>query len=471
MSTKPLTLRPYQLLGQAHILQNQNCALFMGMGLGKTATTLSALDLLSVMDDPYPALIVAPKLVAQSVWPGERAKWTELSHMEIVPLTGSAHLRQFNLALPAKIHTINYENLEWLMQALNGKWPYKTIVCDESTKLKSFRLQQGGKRARALGKIAHLTSRWINLTGTPASNGLIDLWGQTWFLDRGQRLGRTYQAFKERWFHQIQIDDNVTALRPTAWAQDEIHDKLRDICLAIDPKDWFDLKEPIVNDIYVDIPPKARQIYSDMKRHLYAELANNRTAMASNGAAKSQKLLQLANGAVYLDPLTESDDDPRPRALEWQEVHDVKLQALHSIVEESAGAPLLVAYQFKSDRDRLMKAFPYAKCLQGASGTLIDAWNKGNVPMLLAHPQSAGHGLNLQDGGNTIVFFGFWWSREQYAQIIERIGPVRQAQSGHNRPVFIHRILARDSIDEDVVDRLEGKKSVDEALINALKRT
>jgi len=468
---RSLALRPYQKLAVTHILENKKCALFMGMGLGKTVSVLTALDFLSLVDDPWPALIIAPKLVAESVWPEEIKKWKQLSHLTVRPLTENATLRRIALfdPRPAEIYTINYENIKWLEDSLAGRtWPFKTIICDESTKLKGFRLRQGGLRTRVLGRMRPLVDRWINLTGTPASNGLVDLWGQTWFLDEGQRLGLSYTAFRDRWFQAYRISEHTMGTRPTQYAGDEIHSRLKDICLAIDAKDWFDLKDPIVNDLYVDLTPSAWRIYKEMQTKLYAELKDNRTALATNGAAKSQKLLQIANGAVYLDPLVY--DDEQPRSLEWQEVHDVKLQALDRVIEEAAGAPVLVAYQFRSDLIRLQKKFPQGKCLQGAGAKLIKDWNAGNIPILFAHPQSAGHGLNLQDGGNIIVFFGFWWSREQYAQIIERLGPVRQAQAGHDRPVFIHRIIGRNTIDGDVIDRLEGKKAVEDALIAALKR-
>jgi len=312
-----------------------------------------------------------------------------------------------------------------------------------------------------MAQYAHLSSRLIELTGTPASNGLKDLWGQLWFLDKGERLGRTYTAFTERWFT---TDYNGYGLIPRPYAFDEITARCKDVCLSFNVEDWFDIAKPIVNTIYVDLPQAARNLYKQMEREMFAELAG-REITAVNAAAKSSKLLQCANGAVYLDPLVESDTGPK----EWRGVHDAKIEALQSLVEEQAGAPLLVAYHFKSDCARLRAAIPVARTLDDSAG-MEQAWNRGNVPVLLVHPASAGHGLNLQHGGNAICFFGNWWNLEERLQVIERIGPVRQAQAGFKRPVFVHQIVARDTVDEVVVDRVQSKGTVQEALMQYMKR-
>ena len=241
-------------------------------------------------------------------------------------------------------------------------------------------------------------------------------------------------------------------------AQAEIQDKLRDLCLTVDAKDWFDLREPIVNNIFVDLPAKARKHYAEMEKEMFTCIESH-DVEAFGAAARTIKCLQIANGAAYVG---ESNT-------EWKELHDAKLQALQSIVEEAAGASVLVAYHFKSDLVRLMRAFPQGKSLDSDPDT-IRRWNAGHISILFAHPASAGHGLNLQDGGNILVYFGHWWNLEERMQILERIGPTRQMQAGHDRAVFVHNIIARDTVDELVIERVQSKRAVQDILLDAMKR-
>ena len=451
--SRPFVPRPYQRRIVDHVLEHPRCAVWAGMGLGKTSATLAALDTLRLLDDA-PALVVAPLRVAQSTWPDEAAKWAEFAHLEVVPVVGTAAQRAAALSRPAAIYTTNYEQLPWLVEHFGERWPFRTVVADESTRLKSFRTRQGGARARALGAIAHEhVERFIELTGTPSPNGLQDLWGQLWFLDRGERLGRSFAAFAQRWFRQAY---NGFGLEPLAHAQAEIETRLRDLCLSLDARDWFDLREPIVNVLRVDLPTRARALYEQMEREMFLELAGAEVE-AFDAASRTIKCLQLANGAIYTDD-----------AGAWAEVHDAKLAALESIVGEAAGAPVLVAYHFKSDLARLLRAFPRGRHLDQDPQTIRD-WNAGRIPVLFAHPASAGHGLNLQDGGNILAVLGHWWDLEQYQQIVERIGPTRQAQAGHDRPVYIHQIVAADTIDELVVERRLTKRRVQDLLLAAVK--
>lgn len=455
MTRKVFTPRPYQGIASGHLLDHQRCALWAGMGLGKTVSALTAVDALNLAGEDAPTLVLAPLRVAQQTWPEEVGKWAHLSGMEVSAVVGSEAQRLLALRRDVSIHTCNYDNLVWLVEHFGDRWPYRTVISDESTRLKSFRLRQGGKRTHALGKVAHrYVKRFYELTGTPSPNGLADLWGQVWFLDAGQRLGRTYDAFRQRWFQKSFDGYGMTAL---PHAMGEIQEKLGDICLTIDPKDWFNLREPIVDDIYVDMPVRARAIYRDMEKQMFAEIEGH-SVEALNAAARTQKCLQLANGAIYVN---EQHD--------WKEVHDVKLQALDSIIEEAGGAPVLVAYQFRSDLARLQRAFPQGRVLDADPAT-IQAWNQGRIPVLFAHPASAGHGLNLQDGGNILVFFGHWWNLEEYQQIIERIGPVRQMQAGYDRAVFIYHIIARDTVDELVMERRTSKREVQDILLDYMKR-
>lgn len=452
--TQDFTPRPYQTMIRDHILDVPRCAIWAGMGMGKTTSTLNAISDLGLVQDGI-TLVLAPKRVALSTWPDESAKWTHLSCMGVVPVLGTEAERTRAARIDAPVHTCNYENLEWLVEHWGARWPYKTVVADESTKLKGFRLRQGGRRARALGKVAHTkATRFIELTGTPSPNGLGDLWGQAWFLDQGVRLGRTFDSFRTRWFRPAPNGFGSVAL---PHAQAEIQDLLRDLCLTVDAKDWFDLRDPIVNNIYVDLPIKARKLYQDMERQMFMQLDEHEVE-AFGAAARTIKCLQIANGAAYV-----GDSN-----LQWKELHDAKLQALESVVEESAGMPVLVAYHFQSDLARLQKAFPAGRQLDADPAT-IKAWNAGRIPILFAHPASAGHGLNLQDGGNILVYFGHWWNLEERMQILERIGPTRQMQAGHDRPVWVHNIIARDTVDELVIERVNSKREVQDILLAAMK--
>lgn len=460
---KPYAPHPYQKTIRDFILDTPRCGVWAGMGLGKTVSSATAASEIQMVDDA-PILVLAPLRVARDTWPEEIRKWDHLSHLKVSPVIGSVKERAFALKQKADIYTTNYENLVWLTETLGENWPFKTVIADESTRLKSFRLRQGGKRAQSLGRVAHTKiQRFIELTGTPSPNGLIDLWGQAWFLDAGKRLGRTFTAFKDRWF-QSSFDGFGSS--PLGHAQAEIQGALRDVCLTVDAKDWFDLKEPIITNLYVDLPVRAKALYKDMEREMFMQL-DEHDIEAFNAAARTQKLLQIANGAVYLDPAV-GEDAPRGNR-EWRKVHDEKLDVLEDIIEEAAGAPVLVAYHFRSDLARLKARFKQARELDTNPQTTKD-WNAGKIPILLAHPASAGHGLNLQYGGNILVFFAHNWSLENRLQIIERIGPVRQLQAGLDRPVFIYNIIARDTMDELVMERVETKKEVQEILLTAMKR-
>jgi SNF2 family DNA or RNA helicase len=453
--SKDFTARPYQTMITNHILETERCGVWAGMGMGKTTSVLNGIDTLLLLESE-PVLVLAPLRVAKSTWPDEVSKWNHLRNIHVMPIIGSEAERLMALKHDASVYTTNYENLPWLIEHYGDRWPFRTVISDESTKLKGFRLRQGTQRAKALGRVAHTRiKRFIELTGTPAPNGLLDLWGQIWFLDKGERLGRTFDGFKQRWFRPAH---DGFGTEPLPHAQAEIQDKLRDLCITIDAKDWFDLREPIVNDIYVDLPVKARKLYRDMEKQMFMQIEEHEVE-AFNAAARTVKCLQLANGAAYVGE----------GSSEWKEVHDAKLQALDDVVEEAGGMPVLVAYNFKSDLTRLRHAFPKGRALDANPQTIKD-WNAGKIPLLFAHPASAGHGLNLQDGGNILVFFGHDWNLENRLQIIERIGPTRQMQAGHDRPVFIHNIIARDTVDEMVMARVESKREVQDILLEAMKK-
>lgn len=459
--------REYQGYGTAHIIDVPRCGLWAGMGLGKCVMTLTALDALFLCGDGYPALVLGPLRVARDTWSKEARKWHHLRNISVMPIVGSETERRMALKYDASVYTTNYENLPWLVDHFGDRWPFRTIIPDESTRLKGFRSKQGTVRTQALARamMAHKrTERVIELTGTPSPNGLADLWGQLWFLDHGERLGRTYEAFKQRWFQRSHTGYGVD---PLPFAMEQIQDKCRDLCLTIDAADWFDLEVPIVNNVYVDLPPKARNRYREMENDMFTILEEKEIEVF-NAAARTQKLLQFANGAAYLNP--EVDSDGHAKAKEWRVVHNEKIEALRSCMEEAGGMPMLVSYEFKSDLARILQEFG-DKAVNLSTQSGFDQFMRGKTPLGLAHPQSMGHGVDgLQDVTNIITHFGHNWNLELYDQINARIGPVRQFQSGYKRPVFINHIVARGTVDEDVMARRDNKRNVQDILLEAMKR-
>lgn len=459
--------KPWQPDMIEHIHRHPRCALFAGMGSGKTSAVLIGLsDRLSLMDEA-PGLIIAPRRVALDTWPGEARTWSCLPGVEVVPIIGTPTERFQALAKKALWYSINYDNLPWLYEHFGKKnWPFRTIVADEFTRLKGHRGNlthglRGGKRTTALAKVAHLeqVERFIGLTGTPAPNGVKDLWGQMWFLDQGDRLGASHDAFKKRWF-QRSFDGH--SIDPLPFAQDQIQDRIRDICLTVDPKDYIDIADVIETDIVVDLPDKAMDIYRDMQRKMFVELEQDlggHEIEAVHAAARTNKCLQIAAGSIYHD-----------REGNFVELHHAKLEALDSIREEANGMPLFISYIFNSDLERIRKHFPQCKHIDEVDCTEDGDWNKGRVPMMAAHPASAGHGLNLQWGSNIMVDFSSGWDLEYDDQIIERIGPMRQYQAGLDRAVHRYRIMARGTVDYMVKERRKSKRTVQQILLEAMKR-
>jgi SNF2 family DNA or RNA helicase len=446
----------YQGLIMSAIQATKRLAVWAGMGLGKSVSTATALEDLSLTEDVYPVLIVAPKRVAGNTWPMEYRKWNHLKHLLVVPIMGPLKERQAALRVKAPVYTTNFEQLPWLIEHYGDKWPFKTVVIDEATKLKGFRLRQGTQRAKALARVAHTKiKRIILLTGTPSPNGLQDLWGQMWFVDKGDRLGRTFDAFKQRWFRQRHGDQR--GIEPLETAQAFIQEALRDVCITIDAADWFDLEEPIVNRIMVEMPPAAKVMYKQMEKQFFMELEGGQQIEALNAASKSMKLLQIANGAAYLEG-----------GQQWEVIHDQKLDALEEVLEEAAGMPVLVAYNFRSDLARLKKRFPDGIDLSEKGG--LERAQAGEGRLWFGHPASMGHGVDgLQNHTNIMAFFGYSWNLEQFLQFIERIGPTRQLQAGFKRPVFMHMIITADTVDELVLERLQTKREVQDILLAAMR--
>jgi SNF2 family DNA or RNA helicase len=467
---RPYTPREYQVLARRWILDRPRCNLWAVPGMGKTSVTFSAMDILQIVGSNFfPALIIAPLKVCQLTWPAEQKKWLDFAGLRVVPILGEADVRDDALMTKGDVYVINYDNVVWLTERLKRKqWPFKIVVADESTRLKSFRgyytthpesgkpfFNSGGKsgvRSAALAAIAEHTRRWVNLTGTPATNGLTDLWGQNWFVDFGERLGRTYGEFMKKWFTQNPYTRVIELRHPSC--EPEIYLALADVSLALRAEDWFDIQAPLVFRREVELPPEARKLYDQMERDFFIELGE-RQVTAVNAAVLSSKLLQIASGAVY------SGQGPT-RTTNW--LHDAKIEELRSIVNE-LGEPLLVSYWFKFEEQLLKKAFPNMRIFRGSEEE--ELWNKGKIPLMAVHPQSGGHGTNLQYGGRAMVHFSHTWNLELKLQVNERIGPTRQLQAGFNRNVLQYEICARNTMDEEVLARQQTKWTILEALMNA----
>src|SRR5271166_3484576 len=313
---KPLVLKPIQQPMIDFALAHPRCGIWAGMGSGKTSAmeyTIALLKMLGDVGSDDPWLVLGPMRVARDTWPEDMARWEQFRDLRIVPLTGTPLQRYDALKRGADIFTVSYETAPWLVEYYGDKWPFRDVIADESDRLKGFRTKQGGQRAGQIARIAHnMTDRWINLTGTPSPNGLKDLWGQTWYLDRGARLGNTYSAFTDRWFR---MKYNMKGIEPMPHSEPEIHAALKDICITVDPKDYYDLKDPIVTQINVKLPPAARAIYKALEKEMFAQLESGEDLEVFNAAALTNKCMQLANGAVYTE---------YPK---WSPVHDEKIEA------------------------------------------------------------------------------------------------------------------------------------------------
>lgn len=475
-AVRELVLRDPQVPMVDWLKAHKRCGLWAGMGIGKTSATLYALaqlGLLGEIDVRNPILVIGPMRVARDTWPDEVSKWHQFRDVRVVPIVGTPAERLAKLRIRAHIYTISYELVPWLVEQWLARWPYRIVIADESDRLKGYRPKgdtkkstgfsqsskagKSGKRAYQLARVAHnLVDRWINLTGTPASAGLKDLWGQTWYLDRGERLGWTYTAFKDRWFRQKWSGFGI---EPMPNAIKEIPAAIHDLYLTVDPKDYFNLQEPIYTRLEFDLPAKAKAIYKKLEDESYVEIEELGARLnAVNAAALTQKLLQAANGAVYTE---------RP---EWVELHDRKLEILDSVVCEAAGSPVLVAYAFQSDKHRILKWFG-KQAMDISTPAGLKAFKSGNVRVGVAHPKSMGHGIDgLQHVCNKIAFFGHDWKTGERMQIIERVGAMRQFQIGRTEPMWIYDIVARDTEDQNVMLVHHENRSIQDVILASANR-
>ena len=436
---------PYQQAAIDWILQHKNSGLFLEMGLGKTVITLTAVSQMNFTR----VLVIAPLRVAATVWAEEAQKWDHLHGLTFSKVLGSLKEREQALKRNADVYIINRENVPWLVnyQATLKKWPFDVLVLDELSSFKSPKAE----RFKALRRVLPATRHVIGLTGTPSPNGLIDLWSQIYLLDRGERLGKFVGSYRDKYFIPGQRNGQVVFnWVPVSGAPKEIYSKISDICMSMTAADYLTMPERRDIVYPVSLTLRAQQAYDTMERDLVLPLSD-RPITAQNAAVLTGKLLQLANGAIY----TEDTGS-------YVTTHSAKLDALEDLIEAANGEPVLVYYAFKHDAARIRQRFPGARQLLTPED--VHDWNAGKIPLLLAHPASAGHGLNLQQGGHIIIWFGLTWSLELYQQANARL--YRQGQS---RPVTVYHITAKDTIDDEVLKVLTGKAVRQDALIDAVK--
>ncbi len=453
----------YQRYCITRILQDEALALFLDMGLGKTVITLTAVnDLRYNRFLIRKCLVIAPKKVAEDTWTREQEKWDHLKLLKVVPVLGSQTKRIKAINSPGDVFVINRENVPWLVDYYRNDWPFDMVVIDEMSSFKSHQ----AKRFKALKSVRGHIGRIIGLTGTPTPNGLMDLWAQIYLLDSGNRLGRTITEYRNNFFSPASRNaTTIFSYEPLPGADEVIQEKIKDICISLSAKDYLSLPPCISNVRYIKLDAKAQKAYDTLEKQRILELQEE-TLDAGSAAVLGNKLLQIGNGAVYL---TEEIQDPINGVREERkvvEIHDNKLEAFKELVEASAGQHMLVFYNFQHDRDRILKTLDRSGLRVGLLNTSQDIqdWNEGKIDILLAHPASAAYGLNLQDGGNVIVWFGMNWSLELYQQANARL-----FRQGQKQTVFIHHLVVTGSVDEDVLNALNRKEEGQTALLEALK--
>ena len=438
----------YQAHTTQFIIDHPESAIFLGMGMGKTISTLTAVnDLIRNRFETQKVLVIAPIRVARDTWPTEIDKWDHLAGLTVSPIIGTAKQREAAANRRADIYTIGRENIPWLVKHHGSRWPYDMVIIDE---LSSFKNPQA-KRFKALKKVRPKIHRIVGLTGTPAPNSLLDIWAPFRLIDNGQRLGKYITHYRDQYFTPGRRNGTVVYnwnLRPGA--DQAIYDNIADITVSMRTTDYLQLPEATHQHITVQLPPKARKHIDTLKRDLVLDLDDD-TIDAANAATLSLKLQQLSGGAIY----NETGDN-------YITIHDEKIQALAELVDQAQGNPMLVCFWFKHERDRILDAIPGARVLDTQQD--FHDWNNGDIPVALIHPASAGHGLNLQAGGHIMVWFTTPWSLELYEQANARLH-----RQGQTEPVSIIHIDTADSIDQTVHQALTRKDTTQQALITAVK--
>jgi SNF2 family DNA or RNA helicase len=447
MQYKPHT---YQTYATGKIMEQEAVGLFLDMGLGKTVITLTAIEQLQWQEcNTGKALIIAPLRVAKDTWAREAQKWDHLKGVRLSRVLGTEKQRIQALNVDADVYITNRENVSWIVSHFkDGKtWPFDMIVIDE---LSSFK-DQSSQRFKALRKVRPKSQRIVGLTGTPAPNGLIDLWSQVYLLDRGERLGKTIGGYRESYFDPGRRDRSRGIifdwnLKPGADAQ--IHERISDLCVSMRAEDWLDVPDRIERIVPISLEDKLKD-YDRLERDMILALGDD-IITAGSAAAVTGKLQQYAQGAVYNEDKS------------WTHVHDLKTEALDELIEEANGKPVLVFYWFRHDLERLKSRYKGARTLDEPKD--IDDWNAGKIPVLLAHPASAGHGLNLQAGGNIIIWFSLTWSLELYEQANARLH-----RQGQEQAVIVHHLVAEKTVDEDIIKALITKAEGQNALMEAVR--
>lgn len=442
---------PYQSYCIQRLLQDPDLGLFLDMGLGKTVITLTAVnELMYNRFQVGKVLVIAPKKVAEATWQREAARWDHLRHLRFSAILGGQAKRVKALNTPADVWIVNRENVPWLVEHCRNAWPFDMVVIDESSSFKNAK----AKRFKSLTWVRRWIARLVELTGTPAPNGLMDLWAQVYLLDGGRRLGKTLGGYRERYFDPGQRSrDVIYRYDPKPGAADAIQAAIGDICISMSAGDYLTLPDMIVDDIPVALDPKAQAAYDELERKMLLEM-DEAVIDAGSAAVLTNKLLQLCNGAVY-------DDNRHP-----VEIHRCKIEAFLETLEGLRGQPVLVFYNFQHDLERLLAALTgtglRARQLRGPEAEA--AWNARKVDVLFAHPASCAYGLNLQQGGNHVIWFGLTWSLELYQQANKRLH-----RQGQTEKVIIHRLAVAGGVDEDVVAALEDKGATQDALLRALR--
>lgn len=439
---------PHQVAGIDWIINHPACALFWGMGTGKTVTTLTAVDqLLHDSLEDGPVLVIAPKRVAEYTWARECGKWEHLRHLRVSRIMGTVKQRQDALTVPADLYVVNRENVVWLIEQVGKQWPFRIVVIDE---LSSFKSAQA-KRWKSLRRVRGRIQRIIGLTGTPRPNGLDDLWAEIYLLDQGERLGKTLTRFRQQYLVPEKYNGHVVyQYRPADGAEEKVYSKLSDICMSIQKEDVLSLPGQVYEDVELTAPAALMKKYKQFERDRVLEcLDADGQIVAGSAAALTNKLLQFANGAIY-------DTDGTVH-----ELHTIKLDALDELIESAGGDPVLVLYAYQHDADRIRARIP---CQALDTPADIDAWNRGEIPVALAHPASIGHGLNLQDGGHIIIWYGLTWSLELYQQANERLN-----RPGQKNVCRIYHLILTGTHDSRVLDTLKRKNAGQAAALEALR--
>lgn len=424
---------------------------YLGMGLGKTVISLTAVKELKYNRFAVQkVLVIAPKKVAEATWSKEAAKWNHLKMLRIIPVLGTLSKRVKALNTPADVYVINRENVQWLVDYYRNDWPFDMVIIDESSSFKNHQ----AKRFKSLCWVRKKISRLVELTGTPAPNGLIDLWAQVYLLDGGERLGKTIGGFRQRYFDPDQRNaQQVFTYKPKDGADDSIQGRISDICISMNAEDYLDLPECVSVEVPIVLDAKAQIAYKKLEKDMLLEI-DGEAITAATAAVLGNKLLQLGNGAVYGE---------NHQAVE---VHRCKVEAFMEVVEALQGQAALVFYNFQHDRDRLLAALKKSGLRVRVYKSAQDEtdWNNHEIDILLAHPASTAYGLNLQDGGNHIIWFGLNWSLELYQQANKRLH-----RQGQKQKVFVHNLIVQGSMDEDVIAALEDKAGTQDALLQSLK--